>query len=178
MFFKRPGSRGHGFTLMEYLFGMGVGALAFLAIVGFSIFGSKSLAALYAGCSLDQQNRKTFNQMTKDVRSVMAITNFSTNRFICQDWDNTPLTYVYDSGNQTLTRIKGTTTNVLLSDCTRLSFTYGMRVLSNGTFMVYPTTNSFEIKTLTAKWCCAKKVLGRSKDDMPQYLTINIRTKQ
>jgi hypothetical protein len=178
MFFKFKTERRRGFTLMEFLFGVGVSAMAILAVVGFSIFGSKSLAALYASCSLDQQNRKTIDQMTKDLRNVLVITNSSTNKFVCQDWDGSALSYTYNSANQTLSRVKGTTTNVLLSDCTRLTFTYGMRLLSNGTFSVYPAANAYEVKTVTAEWCCAKKVLGRSSDDMPQYITINIRTKQ
>jgi prepilin-type N-terminal cleavage/methylation domain-containing protein len=178
MFFNSNSNRRRGFTLLEFLFGIGIGGLAIAAVVGFSIFGSKSLAALYASCSLDQQNRKTFDQMTKDIRNVLSVTNFSTNTFACIDWDSTALTYLYNPANQTLSRIKAGKTNVLLSDCTRFTFSYGMRLLSNGTFSVYPATNTYEIKAITAKWCCVKKVLGRSKDDMPQYITVNIRTKQ
>lgn len=163
---------------MEFLFATGVSAIAVLAIVGFSVFGSRSLAALYASSSLDQQNRKTIDQMTKDLRNVMAVTNFSTNGFICQDYDTNALTYIYNSTNQTLTRIKASRTNILLTDCARFTFSYGMRLLSNGTFSVYPTASSYEIKTVTAEWCCAKKFMGKTFDDMPQYTTINIRTKQ
>jgi hypothetical protein len=178
MFFNPKTSKRQGFTLMEFLFATGVSAIAILAIVGFSVFGSRSLASLYASCSMDQQNRKTIDQLTKDLRNVLAVTNFSTNTFICQDYDNIALLYIYNSTNQTLTRIKGSRTNILLADCSRLNFNYGMRVLSNGTFSVYPTTASYEIKAVTAEWCCVKKIMGRSFDDMPQYTTVNIRTKQ
>jgi prepilin-type N-terminal cleavage/methylation domain-containing protein len=177
MFFNPKTSKRQGFTLMEFLFAVGISAIAILAVVGFSVFGSRSLAALYSSCSMDQQNRKTIDQLTKDLRNVMAITNSSTNKFICQDYDTNALTYIYDSTAQTLTRIKGARTNVLLTDCSRLTFTYGMRLLSNGTFSVYPAAGYYDTKTVTAEWCCVKKIMGRAFDDMPQYTTINIRTK-
>jgi hypothetical protein len=178
MLFKTSNGRKTGFSILEFLFGLGVSGLAIAAVVGFSIFGSKSIAALYASCSLDQQNRKTIDQFTKDLRSVLNITTFGSNRVVCQDWDGSTITYAFNSTNQTLTRIAGTRTNIMLTDCTRLAFSYGMRLLSNGTFSVYPATNSYEIKTVTAEWCCARKVLGRTADDMPQYITVNVRTKQ
>ncbi len=179
MFFKlRKSARSRALTLVDFVVAVGVGSIVMIAVGSLTFVGGKSLASLYANGNLDQQNRRTLDQMTKDLMSAIQVTNFSTNQFICQDWDTNALQYVYDSTGQTLTRIKGTRTNVLLTDCIRLTFEYGLRDLSNGTFSVYPTTNYSEIKAVTASWCCARKRFGRTYADQPQYATINIRTKQ
>jgi hypothetical protein len=114
--------------------------------------------------------------MTKDLLSALEITSFSSNQFTVKDGETNTLTYRYT--NQMLLRIQGTSTNVLLADCTRFTLDYGMRLLSNGTFVVLTTSNIAEMKTVTAQWCCVRKIMGKSYDDMPQYITVNMRSKR
>lgn len=178
MFFKLNHQRTGGFTLLEMIFGMGIAVIVITSVVGFSVFGSRSLASLYSSCNLDQQNRAALDQLAKDLRAVTTLTSYSSNQFDCQDWDGSSLSYIYNPTNQTLTRIKGASSKVLLTDCTRLAFTYGTRNLSNGTFIVYPATSAHDAKTVTMNWACSRKFLGKSYEDMPQYTTFNIRSKQ
>ena len=106
---------------------------------------------------------------------ILAVTNFSPTAVSMVDYDGTPLQYTYDASRQTLNRIKGGATNRLLTDCTRLSFSMAKRDITNATFDFYPTTNVWESKALQIKWCCGRKVLGTTNEDMPQFQTIVIR---
>src|SRR5256885_1132832 len=164
-----------GVSLLETLVGMAIGGLVIGAVCSFAVFNARSFAGFSSYATFDLANRMTADQMTKDFRMVFGLTNFSSNAIILADNDGTPLQYRYDSGAQTLSRIKGGATKVLLRNCNRLTFSMNMRNMTNGTFDFFPTTNTFECAAVTVNWCCARKVLGRVADDMPQTATIVIR---
>jgi hypothetical protein len=164
-----------GATLVENLVGMAVGVLVLLALCCFSLFNARSFAGFSSYTTFDLANRKATDQMTRDLRMVKSVTAFSSNAVTLTDFDGRPLQYSYSPASQTLTRIKGTTNLVLLRDCTRLSFAMNTRNLASGTMGFSPTTNIFECKALTVSWCCARKILGQSQDDMPQKETVVIR---
>ena len=167
--------RQRGFSIAEFMVGIGVGALVIAAAVSLSVFSSRSMVSYFADTYLDMQNRRTVDQMTKDLRSVLMVTNFNTNSLVLVDNDGTALTYTYDSTNLTLTRIKGTYTNILLTDVNRLLFSVASRNMTNGTFNCYPTNDLAEAKIVTTSWCCTRKILGFRSDDMPQYFSVNLR---
>src|SRR5882724_7327248 len=95
-----------GITLVEQLIGMGVGALVIVSVCNFALFNARSFVGLASYAKFDTANRAATDQMTKDFRMVFALTNYSSNTIILNDYDNTPLTYTYDSSKQTLNRIK------------------------------------------------------------------------
>jgi len=161
-----------GITLVEQLIGMGVGAIVIVAVCNFALFNARSFVGLASYAKFDTANRAATDQMTKDFRMVFALTNYTSNMIILADYDGTPLTYRYNPTNQTLKRIKGTTTNLLLTECRRFSFIMNMRNMTNGTFDYFPTTNTWECKAITANWCCSRTILGKTNDDMPQSETI------
>ena len=164
-----------GISLVENLVSLAIGLIVAAAICAFALFSARSFAGFSIYTTFDFSNRKTMDQMTRDLRMVQAVTNFSSNAISMVDFDGTPLQYTYNPSKQTLSRIKGGATNVLLTDCTRLAFSMGMRDMSNATFDFFPTTNVLECKAMQIDWCCGRKVLGRTNDDMPQSETIVIR---
>ena len=164
-----------GATLAEYVIAVAVGSLLVAAVCAFSLFAGRSFAAYNAYMDLDLSNRRALDQMTKDFRSVLGLTNITDNSIIMLDVDGQPLTYIYDPTNMLLRRIKLAKTTVLLKNCDRLQFTMNMRNMSNGTFMFFPTTNVFECKAISVDWACTRKFLGVQTEDMPQTATIVIR---
>ncbi len=161
-----------GFILVEMIVGLAIGALVIAAFAVFSVFNARGFAGFATYATLDLANRKATDQMTKDFRMVQSLTNFSSSAISLVDFDGTSLQYSYSPISQTLSRIKSGVTTVLLRDCSRLSFSMGMRDLTNGTFDFFPTTNTFECKAITVNWCCSRKLLGVASDDMPQSETI------
>src|SRR5437667_2070446 len=129
-----------GATLAEYVMAVAVGSLVVVAVCAFSLFTGRSFAAYNAYMDLDLSNRRALDQMTKDFRSVLALTNVTDNSIIMLDSDGQPLIYAYDPINLLLTRTKLLKTTVLLKKCNRLQFSMNMRNMSNGTFMFFPTT--------------------------------------
>ncbi len=165
-----------GASLVEYLFGVGVGALVLSAVCAFMVFSSRSVASLMIYSDLDQKNRQTLDQMVKDFRMIAAVTNCTSNTLTCLDYDRTTvIKYNYDKSKGALIRTKGTSSNVLLTNCSRLEFTMNMRNMSNATFDFFSTTNPMECKVVTVYWCCQRSLLGRKTEDMPQTATVVIR---
>ena len=160
---------------MEYVVALGIGVLLVSAVCAFSLFTGRSLATFSAFSDADLGNRRTVDQMTKDFRSVTALTNLSTNILNFVDSDGLPLNYVYDAGAGSLTRSKGTQSLVLLRHGSRLQFSMNMRNMSNGTFLFFPTTNVIECKAISVDWACRRKVGARVTEDTPQSATIVIR---
>src|ERR1051326_4608903 len=115
------------FTVAEFMSGVLVGLIVVTAVAALGVYSARNFASFYAVANLDLNNRKTTDQLTKDLRSVQSITNYTGTSFVANDYDNTPITYSYDSTAKTLTRIKGTYTNVLLSDINRLTLSVGTR---------------------------------------------------
>lgn len=167
--------RQSGASLLENLVGMAVGVLVLFALCCFSLFNARSFAGFSSYTTFDLANRKATDQMTRDLRMVKSVTAFSSNAVTLTDFDGRSLQYSYSPAGQTLTRIKGTTNLVLLRDCARLTFAMKTRNLASGTLAFSATTNIFECKALTVSWCCSRKILGHSEDDMPQKETVVIR---
>jgi len=164
-----------GSTLAENIVGMGIAGLVLAAVCGFAMFSARGFAGLSNYNSLDLANRKAMDQITKDFRMVQSVTNFAANTISMVDYDGTPLIYYYSASEQTLNRIKSGVTNTLLNDCTRFNFTMGMRTMTNATFDFYPTTNVWECKAMIMDWCCSRKLLGSTNDDLPQIQTVVMR---
>ena len=160
-------------SLAEYVVALGIGVLLVAAVCAFSLFTGRSLATFSAFTDADLGNRRAVDQMTKDFRSVTALTNYSTNILNFVDYDGLPLNYVYDAGS--LMRSKGTQSLVLMRQCSRLQFSMNMRNMSNGTFLFFPTSNLFECKAISVDWACRRKVGAKSTEDTPQTATIVIR---
>lgn len=164
-----------GALLAQYVIAVGIAALLLGAVCAFSLFTTRSLALFSAFADADLANRRTVDQMAKDFRSVTALTNFSTNALNFVDADGAALNYIYDPGAGSLTRTKSGQSLVLLRKCGRLQFTMNMRNMSNGTFMFFPTTNSFECKAISVDWALNRKILGVVTEDSPQTATVVMR---
>ncbi|MEI7730783.1 MAG: hypothetical protein WCO56_14515 [Verrucomicrobiota bacterium] len=156
------------FTLPELMVSIGISCLVFAAIAVLSLYTGRTVASLANYVELDQDSRNTLDVMTRDIRQVQQLTNFvktvsGTNmsyRLDFYDSDNTVLSYSYSSTNQTLTRIKGGGSQVMLHGCVACVFNMWQRNTVPGTFDLVPTTNTDLCKAIDVTWVCTRTVLG------------------
>jgi hypothetical protein len=161
---RSPG-RNAGFLLTETMFGAGVVALLVFAVIAFSIFASRSFAALFNYVDLDDQNRIAIDQITRDVRQSNRVKEAAAARLVLEDSDGEDIVYQYDSGTRILTRTKLSVTRTNLVECDRLSFAVAQRNTVYDSFDVYPVaTTADTIKVVNVAWLCSRSLFGNKEN--------------
>ncbi len=180
MDFKITSTKGtpvQAFALTEVLMAVGLAGLFFLIICGFSMFCSRSFAALYNYVDLDDVNRVAIDQLTRDVRQANRVSYYGTNgmALTLEATDNNGLTnsisYVYSPNTRTLTRSLGLATGLsdtttLLKECDRLEFRLGQRNTDVGGYYVFPpqTADINVAKVINVSWVCSRSLFGRKEN--------------
>ena len=162
MFIKLPSSvrRRAGAALVEYMFGIGVGALVLLSTTSLSLYTGKSFAGLANYMDLDTASRNALDRLTREIRQVNSLTGYSTNQITFSDYDGSVLSYTYDPTARTLTRDRNGAVSVLLTECDALNFSIYQRNPIGGTYDQYPTAIPASAKIVVASWSCSRKVVG------------------
>ena len=149
-----------GFTLVEFLDSMAVGSLIFLAVAVLGIYSGRSFAALANYTDLDAKSRNALDRLTRDVRQVNRLTASTSTSLTFEDADGSSLRYAYAPGARTLSRIKGGVSDVLLTECDRLTFAIFQRNPIGGTYNQFPTGSPATTKLINVTWSCSRKILG------------------
>lgn len=149
-----------GFTLTEFLVALGVGMLVLLATVALTLFSAKSFASISNYVDLDARSREALDRLTRDVRQVNRLATMSSTSLVFEDADGSTLQYVYSPSAKTLSRIKGSDTNVLLEACDSLNFSIYQRGPIGGTYNQYPTASAATCKLIEVSWKCSRNVMG------------------
>lgn len=148
-------------TLVEYIISIGVGSIALLAIVAFSIYTGRSFAGMMNYVELESQSRSTLDGMIKDIRQTAILTGFTSNSLTFRDYDDKPLLYEYSPENRTLTRTKDGTSKTLLKECDSLNFGIFQRNTTNGTYDQYPASlQASNCKVVQVTWVCSRAITG------------------
>lgn len=140
-------------------------SLVVLAMTAFTLYLSRSYVALTNYSDLDERGQLAVDKFTQQVRQVKQLTSYSTNAsgFIqsltFQDYDSSTLIFAYDPSAQTLCRIKGGSTNVLLNGCNSLSFSLFQRNPQPFTFDAVSTAVATNCKLVQITWTCSRDVL-------------------
>src|SRR5215468_10927005 len=116
-----------GMTLPEMMVAVLAGSIVFAAVATLSIFGARSFVAMGNYADLDQASRNALDIMSRDIRQTKALNTFSATKLVFQDTDTNTLTYTYDPGAKTLTRLKSGERTVLLRQCDYLNFDISQR---------------------------------------------------
>ncbi len=157
----RAGAR--GFTLSEYMVGIGVGLLVTLTVVPLSIFSGRTFAALANYSELNAAGTRALDSITRDVRQAVALTEFTSTRLTLNMGSNQPvLVYAYDPAQRTLMRQQGTNSEVLLWGCDSLLFSIYQRTAISNSFDQAEATTPARAKVLKANWTCSRRVPGGS----------------
>jgi len=149
-----------GFTLVEFLITLAVGSIIFLAVAVLGIYAGRSFAGLANYTDLDARSRNALDRLTRDVRQVNRLTASTATSLTFEDADGSALQYVYSPDARSLTRIKGGSRDVLLTECAELTFSIYQRTPIGGPYDQFPTAAAATTKLINVNWKCSRKILG------------------
>lgn len=161
MFIKRRPKSRSGFTLVEVLMATGVFSLAGVALGSIYLFSTTSFAAMVNYAELDKINRAAMDILSKEIRQAQAVTAATASSLTIINGDGVNVNYSFNSYSGNLLRTVGSSSQVLLSDCTLLSFNLYQRNPVSGTYDIYPAaTNNFSqtVKCVSLSWKASRKM--------------------
>ena len=170
--------RRSGFTLVEMMVTTGVGMTVLSAMATVFFFSNRSFSSLTNYLDLDQKTQIALDKMSREIRQVNMLTSYSTTNLVFQDYDSGTLQYVYNPSAQTLSRIKGSTNETLLTGCDSLTFSIFQRTPNTNSFQPIPTTIATNAKVIELTWNCSRTILGsKANNESMQSAMIVIRRK-
>lgn len=150
---------------------VGLGMLMLAALLSCSIFSAKSFAALQNYRDLEAESRFTMDKISQDIRQTDYLTNYTSTSLVFRTTDpNTSnkyvLSYRYDPAQTTLTRAYGSSSNVVMSNCTYFHFDLYQRNPSptnGGDLTPLLSTNvPKNVKAIDFTWICQKTIYGQT----------------
>src|SRR5262249_1882911 len=134
------------------------------------------LAALANHVDMDYASRMTLDKLTREIRQATALKALEPNKLSLIDYDGQAVVYEYVPEARLLTRTKGATTQVLLSDCDGLTFTVYKSSPIAGTFDQTPVTDVTSRKVVSVQWTSSRKVIStRQASESGQSAKVVIR---
>jgi len=149
-------------TLFEIMFAVGIGGTVLAGICSLYFYSYRSFAAQLNYVDLDQYSQRALDRMSQQIRQVKAMTDFTTNSLVFTDYDDATLSFIYNPTNKTLVRIKGGTTDVLLTGCDSLTFSIYQRNPVAGSYDQYPTASVATAKLVQVQWLCSRPLYYNS----------------
>ncbi len=142
------------------LVAIAIGMIVMGSMATMMSYTGRSFAALVNYLELDRKSRNALDVMTRDIRQTTQLSSFATNRLVFTDWDAMSLTYAYDGVAKTLTKTKGSTNTVLLTECDALTFSIFQRNPIGGTYDQYSTATVTNAKLVQVTWTCSRQILA------------------
>ena len=147
-----------GWTLLEMLIATGIFTTASAGLAALYLFTASSFAALANYASLDKANRQAMDTLTKEIRQARQVTACSTNppSITVLRGDGLSVTYSFNATSKQMLRdVSDGTHQVLLKNCSLLSFNLCQRNPIGGTYNIYPAaTNNWQqtVKVIQLSW--------------------------
>jgi hypothetical protein len=149
------------FTLVEMIIASALGTVVLTGLMLMFWFSNRSFASLANYLDLDQKTQASLDKMSREIRQVNMLTDYSPTNLTFQNYDGASLQFVYDPTAQTLTRIKGGTNfTTLLTGCDSLQFSIFQRTPAANSFQPFSTTTITDTKVIELTWNCYRKILG------------------
>jgi|ERR1051325_631165 hypothetical protein len=149
------------FTVVELVVATGVSTVVLASLMLVFFFANRSFASLTNYLDLDQKTQSALDKMSREIRQVKTLTDFSSTNLTFQDYDGGTLQYTYNPTAQTLTRNKGNTNfTTLLTGCDSLQFSIFQRTPNSNTFQPVSTTTVTNTKVIELTWNCSRSILG------------------
>jgi type II secretory pathway pseudopilin PulG len=161
MFIRTSPKTRRAWTLVETMVSVGIFSISGLVLMGLYLFCVKGMASMYNYSLLDQYNRQAMDQLTREIRQAKKVMGYTTNSITIQasNPDGTAganVTYSFNSMSGKLLRSSSDgTSQVLLNNCSLLSFSLFSRVPLGGSYECYPVaTNNWQqtVKVLQLTW--------------------------
>lgn len=155
------GRGARGFTLVELMVAMALAALLMMVVGTLALYSGRSFAALANYTDLDHASRNALDILTRDVRQTQRLSSFQTNELVFVDSDGQPLTFRYSAADGTFRRIKGGTSQLLLTECDYLKFSIYQRNPIGGTYDQYQAAAADTCKLIEVSWICSRQIFGK-----------------
>ena len=163
MCIKPAAKRKRGWTLVEMMVSTAVFGISGMALATIFVFSIRSFAAMANYSDLDKENRVAMDKLTREIREAKQVSSYSTNSISIVNGTGTTVTYTFSSTTQQLTRNDGTSTQVLLNNCSLLSFSLFERPPVGFTFDTYKIATSNwqqNVKGVQLTWKTSRIVSG------------------
>ena len=163
-----------GWTLVEMMVSVAVFSISGLALATIFMFSIRSFAAMANYADLDKQNRIAMDKLTREVREAKAVTAYTTNSLSILNGDGNTITYTFNPTTKQLIRGDGSSTQVLLNNCSLLSFSLFERPPVGYSFDTYKIATSNwqqNVKGIQLTWKTSRSVSGT-----PEINSENVQT--
>ncbi len=182
-----------GFSLMELLVAMGVGAAVLAGVACLTLFGSRSSAAIVNYGDLDAKSRYALDMIGREIRQATAVTALQSNLSgqtltLTNANQAAQVTLLYNPSSRTVTLNKtGQPTLTALTECDRFDIQLYQRspCCTPTNILFYPATNSAGVlslsvcKLISLDWKCSRQILGQKVNtESVQAAAIVLRNKQ
>ena len=156
-----------GFTLIEMTVSMAVSGIILTALLSFTIYASRSFAALENYVDLEQKSQNALDTLTRDIRQTTSLSSYGTrtvngqlvtNSLTFIDGDGQPLTFSYT--DDVLLRQKNGASTMILTNVDYLSFLIYQRNPIGGSYDQFSTYNAANCKLISVSWICSRSILG------------------
>jgi prepilin-type N-terminal cleavage/methylation domain-containing protein len=166
-----------GFTVMEMLVGLAVGALVLGAAVSFFLFGLRSFGSMANYTDLNSKDRYATDVVTRDIRNALSVVSATTNQIVLNEPPpGNAVTFTYDPSARTLTRTDSTSGRVLLTGVSSCSFSLYQRPGTNAIYNVFPAGTAATAKMVAYQWSCKRRLAGtHSESESVQMAKISLR---
>ena len=157
-----------GFVLAEAMVAVGVAGILLVALCAFTMFTSRSFAALFNYVDLDDANRIAMDQLSRDIRQSNRVTDFGSTWLVLENTDSSGNTnwinYTYNSVARNLKRTQNGYPKVVLNNCDALKFDVCQRNPIGGSYDVYPAGTIATAKVIDVSWVCSRTLFGRKEN--------------
>jgi Tfp pilus assembly protein PilW len=164
------------FTLPEVMVASGLGVLVALVIAMFSLYSSRSFAAIANYVDMDELSQSALDRMSRELRQAHHVTGFTASTITFQDSGFNTVQFVYDPGARTLSRVSGGLTNIFLTSCDALQFANYQGTTVSNTFDAYNPAYVTNTRLIQVTWTCSRNILGaKANTESVQSAKIAIR---
>ena len=154
-----------GFTLVELLIGVMVGGMLIATAGSLWFYSNRTFAAQLNYVDMDQASQMAMDRLSREIRQTRELISESKQKLVFIDHDGEQLTYQYIDNRETLQRIKGGVTNVLLANCKDLDFSIFQRNPVAGSYDQYPAADADNCKLVHVRWICSRPLFGTGQDN-------------
>ncbi len=154
-----------GYSLVEMLFSMGVGAILLLNMDVLYVFGMKSFVCMANYDLLDASSCNTLDIFSKSIRGATAVIAYEPNQSITltNALAGQGTTIRYDPTTRTVvSTVTGQATRTNLTGCDSWSFSLYTRApnITSTDVTFNPATSAASCKLVQMNWHCTKTIIG------------------
>lgn len=161
----RPRAATGGFTIIEMLTSVAIGALLLVVVAFLFINGSMSFMAVANYQNLDAKSTTALDTISKEIRNATALVAYTngTSLVLTNASAGTRTILKYDATAETLVMTKtGQAAQTNLTGCELWTFSIYNKVPnpSSTNITFYAATNAAQCKLISMTWKCYRAVLG------------------